>query len=216
MLCDDKRIPIYSRRNIIHSIKKNYENRNIEFEYYENREELLLAVKSEMKLYNSIGIGNSQTLKGLKVSEMAISMDKTVYDKTLASTQEDIRKTKKEALTAECYISSCNALTRDGKIINIDHSGNRVAAITYGPERVLLIVGSNKLADNEQEGIRRALKIATPLNAKRAKINSSCSRGESCDTCNQEIRVCNYISVIRGQYVKGRMKVFMIDESLGF
>jgi len=200
----------------MHLIQEQFEQRNIEFEYFKNREDLSTAIENEVKSYDSIGIGNSKTLKALNVSELATSLNKTVYDKTLVSTIEDIKRIKKEALTAECYISSCNALTKDGKIINVDHSGNRVAAITYGPERVLLIVGSNKLAENEQEGIRRALKVATPLNAKRAEINSPCSRGESCDRCSQEVRVCNYISVIRGQYVKGRMKVFMIDESLGF
>ncbi len=75
-----------------------------------------------------------------------------------------------------------------------------------------MVVGSNKIVDNEQEGIRRALKIATPMNAKRAKIDSPCSKGESCENCIQEFRVCNYISVIRGQHIKGRMKIFMVDE----
>jgi len=208
--------PFTKGENIMNSVKKHFEERNIEFEYFTNRENLLTAIENEINRHNSIGIGNSKTLKTLEISELATSLDKRVYDKTLVSTLEDIKKIKKEALTAECYISSCNALTRDGKIINIDHSGNRVAAITYGPERVLLIVGSNKLAANEQDGIKRALKRATPMNAKRAEINSPCSGGESCDQCTQDVRVCNYISVIRGQYVKGRMKVFMIDESLGF
>lgn len=204
------------RHETVENIKKHFEARNIEFEHFKTRNELIEAIKTEFEACGSIGIGNSKTLKEFKISELAVSMGKTVYDKTLAETTEEIRKLKKLALTSECYISSCNAITKDGKIINIDHSGNRVAAITYGPDRVLLVVGENKIAENESDGIVRALKVATPLNAKRAGIESACSLGESCSNCEQSVRVCNYISVIRGQYEKGRMKVFVINESLGF
>lgn len=197
-------------------IQRNFEARNIEFEYIESRDALIAALKLELQKYNSIGIGNSKTLKEFQISELALEMEKDVYDKTLAQTTEDIRKLKKLALTSDCYISSCNAITKNGEIINIDHSGNRVAAITYGPDRVLLVVGTNKLVDSEKEGLQRALKTATPLNAKRAKIESACSLGKACNECEQAVRVCNYVSVIRGQYKSGRMKVFMINESLGF
>lgn len=114
------------------------------------------------------------------------------------------------------YITGSNAITEDGKIINVDHSGNRVAAMTYGPDRVLIVVGKNKLVQNEQAGIKRALNHATPLNAKRAGIKSPCSEGRSCDACEQTVRVCNYISIIRGQHLKGRMKVMMLNDSIGF
>lgn len=197
-------------------ISRNFEKRNIEFEYFKDRDSLIKSLISEVRGYNSIGIGNSQTLKKLSVSELMISLNKDVFDKTLAETAKEIKEQKKKALTSDCYISSCNALTRDGKIINVDHSGNRVAAITYGPERVLLIVGSNKLTNNESEGVNRALKVATPKNAKRAKINSPCSNGGSCAKCTQDVRVCNYVSIIRGQHEKGRMKIMMLEEEMGF
>lgn len=197
-------------------LKINFEKRNIEFEFYYTREELLKSVESELRNYSSIGIGNSQTLKTLKISEKASQMGKVVFDKTLAKNNNEIRTMKKKALTSECYISSSNSITLDGKIINIDHSGNRVAAITYGPDRVLIIVGENKLTENEQLGIRRALEVATPLNARRASIDSPCSKGDGCINCEQQIRVCNYISIIRGQHIKNRMKVLMLAESLGF
>lgn len=200
----------------MNTIKDSFELRNIEFEYFEHREELINALKLEFEKYDSIGVGNSKTLKELDISKLAISMGKTVYDKTLAETKEEITKLKKLALTSECYISSCNAITKNGEIINVDHSGNRVAAITYGPDRVLLVVGKNKITENEKEGLNRVLKVATPMNAKRAKINSACSLGKPCIDCEQSVRVCNYISIIRGQYTKGRMKVFVINENMGF
>lgn len=197
-------------------LKQNFEDRNIEFEYFMDRKALINAVELELENYNTVGIGNSVTLKSLEISKKATVLGKTVFDKTLANNKEEIRVMKKLALTSEIYISSSNAVTFDGKIINVDHSGNRVAAITYGPDRVLIIVGENKLAENEKQGIKRVLEVATPKNANRALIESPCSQGKSCVTCIQEVRVCNYISIIRGQDRKNRMKVLMLAEDIGF
>ena len=197
-------------------IKKNFEDRNIEFEYFKSEKDLIKSLENEIDKYTTIGIGNSQTLKHFKISEMALALNKVVYDKTLAREKEDKIKLKKQALLSDCYITSSNAITQDGKIINVDHSGNRVAAMTYGPDRVLVVVGINKVTLNEQAGISRVLNVATPKNANRAKIASPCSLNESCDKCHQEVRVCNYLSIIRGQNIKGRMKVYLIDEALGY
>jgi hypothetical protein len=202
--------------NDLEDIRIRFEERNIELEYFHSRKDLINSVKSEMEHYKKIGIGNSQTLKSLKISELAIDMGKTVFDKTLAETPEDIKHLKKMALVSDCYITSCNAFSKDGRIVNVDHSGNRVAAITYGPERVLIIVGMNKLVNSEKDAINRALTVATPLNAKRAKIESPCSRNESCEGCTQINRVCNYVSIIKGQHYPGRMKLLIINEDLGF
>jgi hypothetical protein len=200
----------------MHGIKQNFELRNIEFEHYMNRESLMEAISAELKAFSSVGIGNSQTLKALKITELALDMGKTVYDKSRAYSHEDVKRIKKLALTADCFITGSNAVTENGEIINVDHSGNRVAAMTYGPERVLIIVGKNKIAENEKLGMKRVLQIATPRNAIRAGIKSACANGEACEKCDQAVRVCNYINIIRGQSVKGRMKIMMLDEVLGY
>ncbi len=200
----------------IDEIKNNFRKRNIEFEYYESEEQLLFSLKEEIGKYDTIGIGNSQTLKHFRICELAQSMNKIVYDKTNGQNEVEKVDIKKKALLSECYITSSNAITKDGKLINVDHSGNRVAAMTYGPDRVLVLVGINKLTENEQEGISRALNIATPMNAKRARIESPCSLGRTCDQCSKDVRVCNYLSVIRGQHGNHRMKVFLVNEELGY
>lgn len=202
--------------NEINEIKTNFEMRNIEFEYFESDEDLIDYIKKDIAVYQNIGIGNSQTLKRLKITDTLLEMHKTVFDKTLGTNSDDIKSLKKKALLSECYITSSNAISKDGIIVNVDHSGNRVAAMTYGPERVLIIVGINKIVQNEKEAINRALKVATPQNALRSKIPSPCSTGGKCLECNQTIRVCNHISIIRGQNEFGRMKVMLLNESLGF
>lgn len=200
----------------INALKMNFNSRNIEFEYFENRVDLLNAIDRELHEVDTVGIGNSKTLKALKISDRASNLHKLVYDKTMLDSKAEITKIKKLALTADLFISSSNAISKDGIIVNVDHSGNRVAALTYGPERVLIIVSTNKLVGNEKEAIKRALRVATPLNAKRAEISSPCRLGLPCTDCKQDVRVCNYISVIRGQYDACRMKVLMLDEKLGF
>lgn len=132
------------------------------------------------------------------------------------SVKSEMEHLKKMALVSDCYITSCNAFSKDGRIVNVDHSGNRVAAITHGPDRVLIIVGMNKLVNTEKDAINRALTVATPLNAKRAKIDSPCSRNEPCEGCTQINRVCNYVSIIKGQHYPGRMKLLIMNEDLGF
>lgn len=198
------------------SLREHFMSRNIEFDYFETRQALIDNLMEELQCHSSIGIGNSQTLKELGVTELSLSLGKTVYDKTLGKSKEEVRALKRNALLSDCYVSSCNGITMDGKIINIDHSGNRVAALTYGPERVLLIVGINKLVETEKDAMKRALSVATPMNARRSGILSPCSIGKSCDACTLSTRVCNYISVIRGQHEAGRMKVFLLNEILGF
>ncbi len=197
-------------------ISKVYMERNIELEFFDSRETLISSIREELMKVNTVGIGNSQTLKELGITEIAIEMGKTVYDKTLGKSLEEIKKLKKKALLSECYLSSSNSISEQGTIVNVDHSGNRVAALNYGPDRVLIVIGENKIVKNEKEAIVRALKVATPQNARRAQIASPCSLGKPCDLCNQTVRVCNLISVIRGQNQSGRMKILVLSESIGF
>jgi len=197
-------------------LENNLNKRNIEFQFCESRQAVIETIDLLTKDYQTIGIGNSQTLKSMNISEHLVKNEKTVYDKTYAREKTEIRKLKKLALTSECYITSTNAISLSGEIVNVDHSGNRVAAMTYGPDKVIIVATTNKIVENEKAAVARALTVATPLNARRAKIESPCSKGNPCTECSQDVRVCNYISIIRGQHEKNRMIVLLIDEALGF
>ncbi len=191
-------------------------SRNIDFELFQTREDLIQRLLKLTEPFETIGIGNSQTLKAMDVSKSLSKQGKVVYDKTYASDKNEVRRLKKQALTADCYITSTNALSMNGELVNVDHSGNRVAAMTYGPDKVIVIATTNKLVENEGAAIKRALQTATPKNARRAGIESPCSIGEPCAKCDQSVRVCNYLSIIRGQHEKGRMVVLLLEEELGF
>ena len=194
----------------------NFKKRRIDVMWFNDLQEVTAYLLSEIPIEATIGIGNSQTLKKMALVEEFLSRGNTVYDKTLGSTLEEIKKLKRQALLTDYYISSANAISEDGRIINIDHSGNRVAAITYGPDKVFLVAGKNKIATTYEKALERARNIASPMNAKRAGMNPPCVKEGKCVNCHSPERVCNTISIIEGQHINDRITVLIVNEDVGF
>ena len=197
-------------------LENNFKNRKIDILWFNNFQEVTAHLLTQIPIEATIGIGNSQTLKKMALTKAFLNRGNTVYDKTLGNTHEEIKKLKRKALLTDYYISSVNAISEDGRIINIDHSGNRVAAITYGPEKVFLVVGKNKIATTHEEALTRARNTAAPLNAKRAKMNPPCVEEEKCVDCHSPERACNTITITEGQHINGRLTVLIVNEEAGF
>ena len=201
---------------IIKQLEENFEKRNIEVLWFDNfidiKEYLLKVISSD----GTVGIGNSQTLKNIEITKALALRDNTVYDKTFGNTPYEINNLKKQSLLANYYISSSNAISVDGRIVNIDHSGNRVAALTYGPDKVYIVLGKNKITTTHNEAKHRARNIAAPLNAKRAGYNPPCISAGHCVDCISPERVCFIVSIIEGQHIKGRMTLLIANEEEGF
>lgn len=119
-------------------------------------------------------------------------------------------------MTADWYITGTNAVSLKGHIVNADHGGNRAAAMIFGPDKVVIVVGVNKIVDTLDEAIFRVKNIASPLNAKRAGFNPPCVELNRCVDCRSAERVCNNLVIIEGQAEKDRMKVIIVNESIGF
>lgn len=200
----------------INKIIENFRQRNIDAAYFHSLGEAKERILDLIPNDTSIGIGNSQTLKTMKISQTLSARGNIVYDKTFAKTKEESKRLKRESLLAEWYITGSNAISIDGHIVNIDHSGNRVAAMIYGPEKVLIVIGTNKIEDTLDAAIQRARNHAAPLNAKRAGFNPPCIELNRCIDCKTNDRVCYNLVVIEGQHIKDRMKVFIVNEDLGF
>lgn len=126
---------------------ENLAKRNIEGRYFNNLQEVENALLDAILDDAVVGIGNSQTLKKIGITEKLKSRGNTVYDKTTATNKVESKESSKKALLSDWYISGTNALSKDGHIVNIDHTGNRVAAMIYGPERVIVVIGVNKIED---------------------------------------------------------------------
>lgn len=201
---------------MLEALIRNFRNRNIEVSTFDTLLEAKAEICKIIAADKIIGIGHSATLEAMNITEELADRGNIVFDKTKAATKEESKMLKKKALLADWYITGSNAISAEGHIVNIDHSGNRVAAMTYGPDNVVVVVGINKVTPNLEAAIQRAKNEASPKNAKRAGFNPPCVQLGTCIDCSSPEKVCNYISIIQGQHYKERMKLFIVNEELGF
>ena len=139
----------------------------------------------------------------------------TVYDRDLAADREEAQQIYLKAFSSDYYLSSINALSEDGQIVNVDGTGNRVAAITFGPKNVIFVVGVNKVTQDVESALKRARSTAGPINTARFDIETPCKIDGVCDNCNSADCICNYIHMIRNA-PRGKHQVVIVGENLGY
>ena len=123
---------------------------------------------------------------------------------------------RRRCMTADMMIASTNAITLDGKLVNLDGMGNRVAAMTFGPKKVILVVGMNKVVPDLESAMARVKHYAGPVNAVRVGVNTPCVETGLCSECSSPQRICNAWSIIEGHMIKGRIHVKFVGENLGY
>lgn len=123
---------------------------------------------------------------------------------------------RRQGLLADLMIASCNAITLDGRLVNLDGVGNRVAAMMFGPAKVILIVGMNKVVPDLDSAITRVKYYAAPVNAIRIGQDTPCAANGLCVDCRSPERICNLWSIIEGQRIQGRIHVKLVGEDLGY
>ena len=184
--------------------------------YAEDLEEAKKIMLSLIPEGASVGVGGSETLSAMNMIEELRNGPYHFFDRYQKLPFCEIEEIYREALQADVFLSSCNAVTRDGRLVNMDSSGNRVAAISYGPRKVIMAVGANKVVDNLDEALERIYKIA-PLNAMRVKHKAPCVETGKCEGCQIHASVCNSIGIINhGNKTAGRFHIIMIAEEVGF
>lgn len=139
-----------------------------------------------------------------------------LFDRNEAKTAEEIDEIYKKSLFADAYFMSSNAITKDGVLVNIDGRGNRVAALIYGPKTVIMLVGMNKIVPSVEEAVSRVRNTATPPNCIRLGKKTPCAATGTCGDCLSDDCICNQIVITRRSGTKGRIKVLLIGEKLGF
>ena len=107
-------------------------------------------------------------------------------------------------------------MSEDAVLVNIDGNGNRVAAITWGPKRVIMVVGMNKVAASVEAALMRARHTAAPINTARMQLDTPCTRDGACHNCNAEHCICNYVHFMRNSYPAGRHIVILVNEPWGY
>ena len=165
---------------------------------------------------DTIGFGDSQTLLHMGLYAL-LSKNNIVYDPNQFDDNDNFLKTAKKALTAKYFLTSVNAITEDGIIINMDGTGNRVAGSLFGHEKVFFIFGTNKIVSNIEEGVWRTRNIAAPQNAKRIGCNTPCAlKGDRCFDCNSPYRICSGLLIQYKKMNDSDAEIIIIDEDLGF
>lgn len=164
----------------------------------------------------TIAWGGSVTLEQLGIIEKLYDEGYTLIDRDNAKTPEERITLMKQSLLCDTYLASANAITMDGILIHIDGNGNRVAAITYGPESVILVVSMQKVCATIEMAEHRARNYAAPVNAIRLHTNTPCKKTGECHHCQNDESICSYILKIRRSKPKGRIKVVLTPEPLGF
>lgn len=162
----------------------------------------------------SVGIGGSKTVEALGVYERLME-NNTVYWHWFQQPQSEIRH---KAAGAQVYISSANAIAETGEIVNIDGNGNRVASTLFGHERLIIVAGVNKIAEDGAAALYRARNVASPLNARRLGMKTPCTTGElKCHDCSSPQRICGGVStLLRPMSGIGETEVVLINEELGY
>lgn len=167
---------------------------------------------------SSVTWGGSMTIRDMGLTKALHNKEGLdIWDRDLASSREEAQEIYRRAFYADYYLSSVNAISEDGEIVNIDGNGNRVAAITFGPKRVILVVGINKVAQNLDTAISRARSLAAPVNMMRfADLNTPCKHDGMCHDCKSPDSICNYIQIMRNSHPVGRHIVVIVGEELGY
>jgi len=136
------------------------------------------------------------------------------YDKNADS--EKILERRQQSLLVDLFLTGSNAVTEAGQLVNLDMIGNRIGAITFGPKNVIILVGRNKIVTDLDEAMFRIKNFAAPVNTIRLGKKTPCTKTSYCEECKSPDRICNTWTITEKSFPKGRVKVVLINEDLGF
>ena len=195
---------------------KQLQRRHMEAFYCPTATEAVEKVSSLIAYCSSMTWGGSMTIRDMGIPD-ALRQRGTlnVLDRDLVETPEEKAEMYLRAFSADVYLSSANAISEDGVIVNIDGNGNRVAAITWGPKQVIFIIGVNKIAQTVEAALTRARSTASPINAARFEIQTPCQVDGVCHNCNSADSICNYVHFLRNS-PRGKHKVILVGEDWGY
>lgn len=204
-----------SKRNRILAEKviKGLESRNMTAEYAENKEEALKKALAFIPESSVVGMGGCMSAHEIGLVEALKNKD---YDFIDRDKEADKRAAMLKTYDADFFISSANAITEDGVIINIDGNSNRISAIAQGPKKVLFIIGMNKVCCDSDAAMKRARSVAAPVNAQRVGVSTPCVETGSCIDCKSPDTICCQFLITRFSRHKDRIHVILVNEDLGF
>jgi hypothetical protein len=185
--------------------------------YVKNRQQAVEEIWKHVAPNQRIGAGGSITIRELGILEQLEAKGHTIYDHWKPGlSKENVLGIRKSQMTSDLFLSSVNAVTVNGELVNIDGVGNRVNSTIFGPGKVILVAGYNKIVEDVQEAIKRIKNVAAPINAKRLNIDVPCAKVGKCVDCNSPNRICRVVVIHERKPSLTNMLVILVGEELGF
>lgn len=211
----------YGSNSIVNEALEALKRNGFKAIYVKNQREASQVIFEEIPSGATIGAGDSLTLRTLGVLEELENKGFTLFwpfDEKVA--KEERRAAMRKALLSDVFISGSNSLTMDGKIVNVDATGNRVAGLIFGPKKAIVVVGVNKIVKNVEEALERIRTVAAPLNAKRIRKERGwellpCVEAGKCVDCNAQNRICNVTTIIEKKPRAIDITIIIVGEKLG-
>lgn len=203
----------YEKRGKI--LVKNLQSRHFEAYYCANREQALKKALELIPEGASVGWGGALSAEQIGLQDAVRKGNYHALDRETCATAEERERMSRACLDADVFITGANGLSLDGQMVNIDGTGNRVAAIIYGPKNVLVIAGMNKVTDSLEDAIRRARTVAAPMNQQRFQLPNPCTATGTCADCKSPTCICNQIVITRNCRPAGRIQFILVGEDLG-
>ena len=207
--------PNIAHRNelLAQKVIKGLESRNMEGVYAATREEALAKALALIPEGATVAMGGCMSAREIGLVDALKAGSYHFIDRDAI---EDKRAAMLAAYDADVFLSSANAITEDGILVNIDGNSNRVSAIAQGPRKVLFIVGMNKVCPDLDSALKRARNVAAPINAQRFGLDTPCSKTGACMDCKSPDSICCQFLVTRFSRHPGRIQVLLVNDSLGF
>lgn len=194
--------------------------------YVKTKDEVVPLIKTLVEKGSSVSHGGSETLKQTGIVELLKNGDYDYIDRS-GLEGEELRQSYIRAFGCDTYFSSSNAVTMNGELYNVDGNSNRVACIVYGPRQVIMVVGKNKIVNNINDAVLRVKQCAAPPNTQRLECKTPCAvTGQCislnkenpliCDGCESPQRICCNFVISAKQRHTDRIKVIIVDETLGY
>lgn len=199
---------------MIEKLERNLKSNRFGFSYVETKQEALELVKSMIHEKDVVCVGGSVTLKECNIIDYLENRKDIQYIDR--NHYEDRNEAYRKAFDADVYLTSTNALLMSGELYNVDGNGNRVAAMIYGPKKVIVVTGKNKIVNNIEEAIKRNEEICAVKNNIRLNKGNPCEKVGHCVHCKVPSRICNAYTVIGFNRDFERIHVILVNEDLGY
>lgn len=197
----------------VQALKKN----DFDAEYFPTTAEAVSKVVEIAASAKTIGVGGSVTVRGLNILDVLEGQGKVIYDHWKPSlSREESMRIRRTQLTCDLFLTGTNTLTLNGEIVNIDGVGNRVCSMIFGPKKVVILAGVNKIVRDVHEAVRRIYEVVSPMNCKRLGRNTPCGETGICNDCKSPDRICRITVILNRKPHLSDISVYLIGEELGF